>query len=378
MSSEKRKAPDAGTVSKRLRDGGEGTPSSALTTVPSTYATGAVVRTSSLAAPIMLLTGHQSEVFSAKFSPDGQNIASASFDRLVFLWNTFGDCKNYNVLRGHKGAVLEVQWSADGRHVYSASSDKTVSVFYRYFVCLPTDATQQVAVWDAETGDRIKKFKGHTSFVHSCAVSRSGHEIAASGGDDNKVFLWDLRQKNAVQNFNDKYQVTSVTFSKDSTTVFSGGIDNEIKAWDLRKPGHISYSMVGHLDTITGLRVSPDGSMLLSNAMDNTVRVWDVKPFAPTSNRLLKVFEGAAHGLEKHLLKPCWSTDGDFIAAGSADRSVIVWDANTRRIVYKLPGHKGCVTEVDWHPKEPVILSASNDKTLFLGEVNPAEVKDLQ
>jgi WD40 repeat protein len=35
----------------------------------------------------------------------------------------------------------------------------------------------------------------------------------------------------------------------------------------------------------------------------------------------------------------------------------------------------GCVTEVDWHPKEPVLVSCSNDKTLFLGEVNPEEVR---
>ncbi|TPX75336.1 hypothetical protein CcCBS67573_g03378 [Chytriomyces confervae] len=319
-----------------------------------------VQRTSGLAAPIMLLTGHESEVFSAKFSPDGQSIASASFDRLVYLWNTYGDCKNYNVLRGHKGAVLEVQWSADGRRVYSASSDK------------------MVAAWDVETGERIKKCKGHSSFVNTCDVSRSGTELAVSGGDDNKVFIWDIRQKNAAHIFTDKYQVTSVTFSKDSSLVFSGGIDNVIKAWDMRKPGVVSYSLTGHTDTITGLRVSPDGSSLLSNAMDNTVRVWDIKPFAAGSaGRMLKSFEGAPHGLEKHLLKPCWSSDGEFIAAGSADRSVVVWDANLNRIVYKLPGHKGCVTEVDWHPTEPIILSASNDKTLFLGEVNPAEVKSL-
>ena len=41
------------------------------------------LRTSSLQAPIMLLTGHAGEVFAAEFSPDGQSIASASFDRQV-------------------------------------------------------------------------------------------------------------------------------------------------------------------------------------------------------------------------------------------------------------------------------------------------------
>jgi Prp8 binding protein len=176
--------------------------------------------------------------------------------------------------------------------------------------------------------------------------------------------------------FEEKYQVTAVTFSDDANFVFSGSLDNEIKAWDLRK-GAVSYTLQGHLDTITGLRVSPDGGFLLSNAMDNTVRIWDVKPFAVAaaaagsdsgSARMLKIFEGCPHGMEKHLLKPCWSAEGDMIAAGGADRSVVVWDVMTRKILYKLPGHKGCVTEVDWHPKEPVLLSSSTDKNIFLGE----------
>ena len=42
------------------------------------------------------------------------------------------------------------------------------------------------------------------------------------------------------------------------------------------------------------------------------------------------------------------------------------------RMLYKLPGHKGCVMEVDFHPEEPIIVSASMDKTLFLGEIMPS------
>ena len=40
-------------------------------------------RTSNMLAPIMLLTGHEAEIFSAKFSPDGEMVASGGFDRLI-------------------------------------------------------------------------------------------------------------------------------------------------------------------------------------------------------------------------------------------------------------------------------------------------------
>ena len=49
-----------------------------------------------------------------------------------------------------------------------------------------------------------------------------------------------------------------------------------------------------------------------------------------------------------------------------------VWDAVTHNILYKLPGHNACVSEVDFHPKEPIIASAGADKTIFLGEIDAA------
>ncbi len=88
------------------------------------------------------------------------------------------------------------------------------------------------------------------------------------------------------------------------------------------------YTLKGHQDTITSLALSPDGGSLLSNAMDNTIRVWDCKPFAP-ENRLTTILEGASHGAEKNLLTAAWNGDGSRVAAGSIDRSVLVWYSST-------------------------------------------------
>ena len=48
-----------------------------------------------------------------------------------------------------------------------------------------------------------------------------------------------------------------------------------------------------------------------------------------------------------------------------------VWDTTSRKILYRLPGHNGSVNEVVFHPKEPIIASASSDRTIFLGEIEP-------
>lgn len=61
-----------------------------------------IMRSSTLLAPTMLLTGHQAAVYTLKFDPTGLQLASAGADRAIFLWDTRGECENYNVLRGHK------------------------------------------------------------------------------------------------------------------------------------------------------------------------------------------------------------------------------------------------------------------------------------
>lgn len=43
------------------------------------------------------------------------------------------------------------------------------------------------AVWDVEVGTRIKKLKGHSSYVNSCSTSRRGSQMIATGSDDGTI-----------------------------------------------------------------------------------------------------------------------------------------------------------------------------------------------
>ncbi|KAI6699087.1 hypothetical protein NL676_019206 [Syzygium grande] len=277
-------------------------------------------RTSSLESPIMLLTGHPSAIYTMKFNPAGTVIASGSHDREIFLWNVHGDCKNYMVLKGHKNAILDLQWTTDGSQIISASPDKTLRA------------------WDVETGKQVKKMVEHSSFVNSCCPSRRGPPLVVSGSDDGTAKLWDMRQR-----------------------------DNDVKVWDIRK-GEVTMTLQGHQDTMTGMQLSPDGSYLLTNAMDCKLCIWDMRPYAP-QNRCVKIMEGHQHNFEKNLLKCGWSPDGSKVTAGSADRMVYIWDTTSRRILYKLPGHTGCVNETVFHPTEPIIGSCGSDKQIYLGEI---------
>lgn len=297
----------------------------------------------------MLLEGHEGDIFTVEFHPDGKYLASSGFDRKILMWSVYGECENVAVMGGHTGAVMELHFSPDGSQLYTCSTDHTV------------------AIWDVPTSQRIKKFKGHSTYVNSVQGARRGPQIIVSGGDDSTVRLWDARKRHCTSMLNTTFQVTAVTFNDTAEQIISAGIDNDIKVWDLRK-NEILYRLKGHTDTVTGVSLSPDGSYLLSNSMDNTLRVWDIRPYAP-QERCVKIFTGHQHNFEKNLLRCAWSPDGSKVSAGSADRFMYIWDTTSRRILYKLPGHNGSVNDVDFHKNEPIIVSCSSDKQLYMGEI---------
>ncbi|OQR78524.1 U5 small nuclear ribonucleoprotein 40 kDa protein-like [Tropilaelaps mercedesae] len=308
-------------------------------------------RSSSLLAPIMLLTGHQKELFSGRFHPDGSFLASSGFDRQIFFWNTFGECENFHVMAGHTGAILDMHFSTGGDFLYTCSTDKTLSI------------------WDTQVGVRVRKLRGHTSYVNALHPARRGPQLVVSASDDSTVRLWDARRKTPVKTLQDQYQLTAITFNDTADQVITGGIDNVLKLWDLRKD-EVAFLMQGHQDTVTGLTLSHHGGLVLSNSMDGTLRVWDVRPFAPPE-RCVSLYQGHQHNFEKNLLRCSWSPDDARITCGSADKCVYVWDFHSRRILYKLPGHLGSVNDVRFHPKEPILMSVGSDKQIFLGEIEP-------
>jgi len=223
------------------------------------------------------------------------------------------------------------------------------------------------SLWDVQTGERIKKLRGHKALLNGCAAATRSQQLFSTVSDDGEIRIWDSRVKLPVASLSNNFvPVTAVCFGAGDEQLFTGGVDNVIKVWDIRKQA-VVYKLAGHTDTVTGLRLSPDGAYLLSNSMDETVRMWDVKPFS--QSRFVKHFEGATHGNEKQLIRCAWSPDGSKVVAGGGDRSVNVWDVMTRKLLYKLPGHKGCVIDVDFHPKEPIVASAGADKQIFLGEI---------
>ena len=74
------------------------------------------------------LTGHSDSVSSVAYSPNGQTLASGSWDKTIKLWNV----KTGNLLQtleGHYILVYSVAYSPDGQTLASGSSDDTIKIW---------------------------------------------------------------------------------------------------------------------------------------------------------------------------------------------------------------------------------------------------------
>ncbi|NEQ54720.1 MAG: hypothetical protein F6K11_32100, partial [Leptolyngbya sp. SIO3F4] len=111
---------------------------------------------------INTLEGHSDEVVSISFSPDGQTIASASWDGTVKLWDLTG--RELQSFESHSEPVVSISFSPDGQTIASASWDNSVKL------------------WDL-TGQELQSFEGHSGQVESVSFSPDGQTIASASWD---------------------------------------------------------------------------------------------------------------------------------------------------------------------------------------------------
>jgi len=119
--------------------------------------------------PLEHMTGHSKLINIVSFSPDGNLIATAAFDKNIKIWSKTG--KFLNTFRGHVTEVYQVSWASDSRLFVSGSKDSTMKV------------------WDTKQQYLVEDLPGHADEVYSVDWSPDGTWVA-SGSKDRLVKLW--------------------------------------------------------------------------------------------------------------------------------------------------------------------------------------------
>ena len=252
--------------------------------------------------------------------------------------------------------MLDIDFTASSTQLVSASVDGSASV------------------WDVETGQRVKRLRHHTDIVNTVAAASHDPHLFVSASDDGYLLLHDTRAlKRYTAAYAHNYPIFASAFSTAASglsgCVYHAGLDSVVYCHDLRALSRPLYSIECHADSVTGIALSADDTLLASHSMDGTIALCNVQPYTPHPSRLLAQYRSTAHDHERNLLRCSLSPDSALLSGGSADRVVSVWECASGEVRWRLPGHKGCVNSFVFHPTEPVIASASNDKRIFVGEL---------
>jgi len=129
---------------------------------------------------------------------------------------------------------------------------------------------------------------------------------------------------------------------------------------DLSSLRFLDKTLTGHSDRVRSVVYSPDGRYLASGSLDKTIKIWEV-----ATGTELRTLTGYSIGV----LSVVYSPDGHYLASGSNDNTIKIWEVATGKQLRTPTGHSEVVRSVVYSPDGRYLASGSQDKTIKIWEV---------
>ncbi len=245
--------------------------------------------------------------YALQFSPDGRYLASGQWHTgIVQLWDVQTGKEVRHFSADNVGGINEVAFSPDGRYLFGGggvwidqsdanafqwdvqTGDIVFAIpltesgeFYgtdyspdgNYLVTAHSDGTARL--WDARTGQLVRKFSGHPETLASGVFSPDGKMVLTTGFKG-AARLWDVQSGVEIRQFiGHTDMISHAAFSTDGLLAATAGFDGTVRLWEV-STGREIRRFTGHKSGVENVAFSPDGKFLVSVGDDSTVRMWDI------------------------------------------------------------------------------------------------------
>ena len=313
---------------------------------------------SARAATLLAALGHGDVVFNAAWDPAGQQIATASRDGLVRIWQWGGwqirpelptlEESNLNIAaaqwdeasdelflvrtnspprvyrwKSATGAIRlslqrpslihQLDWSQDRTHLLTAGGDA------------------MTLIWDAATGEELRQLSGHSGDVLQVQWSHDETRILTAG-EDGTARIWDSATSAELVRFADhSAAVTWARWNQDDSRILTAGEDQRAFIWDA-STGKTLLTLAGHSGPILQALWNQEESRVLTTSDDGTARLWDVSTLLNTSavagNDTTITIAILPH--QGRVEYATWSRDDQRILTASMDGQARIWDGESQ------------------------------------------------
>jgi len=311
-----------------------------------------------------LLSGNRG-CFILKFSHNGRYLACGcadleSFPIIIYEVPSYETRAN---LPGHFSIIYDLCWSPDDEELLSASSDGTVRA------------------WDTKVmmTSSVKLYP-HPCFVYAAQYHPGSPHLVVTGGYDHYLRVWTklsdglngklLREIEGHDGF-----INSICFDEEGAKMFSADSNGIVIVWksfihpqmDTKRKrkgtgGYVyDWTMLKKVaidelqgNVINSLKLHPNGRKLLVHVRNSVLCMLDLRSYT-----IMQRYLGASN-FKEHI-RSTLSACGCFVIAGSEDGYAYVWNTETGDLVsvYTSLGYHHAVSDVQFHPLDHIIAFCS-------------------
>ncbi|KAG6542384.1 hypothetical protein Mapa_016213 [Marchantia paleacea] len=336
------------------------------------YANGRSVILRSLVNPLeMDVYGeHGYNVTVARFSPNGEWVASGDVSGSVRIWARGNDHVLKFEIKALSGRIDDLEWSADGQRI-AVCGDGKGKTFLRAFM------------WDS--GSNVGEFDGHSKRVLCCSFKPTRPFRIASGGEDFLVNYYEgppFRFKTSHREHSNF--VNCVRYSPDGNKFITVGSDKKGIIYDGKsgeKLGELSGDYT-HTGSIYAASWSPDSKQVLTVSADKTAKVWNISEAG--SGSVSTTFSLEGDGGVRDMQVGCLWLNDYLVSISLGGKLSYLSQANSSLPPKVISGHLKSITAITLATSggKTEIISSSYDAviirwTMGTGYLGRLEVGDL-
>lgn len=204
------------------------------------------------------IQAHDGIIWTMKFSPDGEFLATGGSDGVVRIWQVASVDASHSYVDTCEDHNCSMVKNGISRPKGKKSNHASVLMPDQIF-------------WISESP--LHEFHGHTSDVLELAWSSSNKLLSSS--KDNTVRLWKVGCDRCLNVFRHSNYVTCIQFDPlDENHFLSGSIDGKARIWGISKRRVVDW--VDARDVITTICYQPDGKGIVVGSITGTCRFFEM------------------------------------------------------------------------------------------------------
>ncbi|XP_044757609.1 transducin-like enhancer protein 3-B isoform X3 [Coccinella septempunctata] len=233
---------------------------------------------------------------SVKLLPDGRTLIVGGEASNLSIWDLASPTPRIKA---------ELTSSAPACYALAISPDSKV--------CFSCCSDGNIAVWDLHNQTLVRQFQGHTDGASCIDISADGTKLW-TGGLDNTVRSWDLREGRQLQQHDFSSQIFSLGYCPTGEWLAVGMENSNVEVLHASKPD--KYQLHLHESCVLSLRFAACGKWFVSTGKDNLLNAWRT----PYGASIFQSKESSS------VLSCDISADDKYIVTGSGDKKATVYE----------------------------------------------------